>query len=67
MKYGIMLTQDLLVNGTLYNSECWQDTDVEKEIKTLNKPKQALLRGLVSGHTKVPLEFLFLETGCVIH
>ena len=65
VKSGIILRQAMMVNGTLYNSECWQGTDVEKEIKTLSKPDQALLWGLVSGHAKVPLEFLFLETGCV--
>ena len=60
---GLMLRQAMLVNGILYNSECWQGTNVDKEILSLNKPDQSLLRGLVSGHSKVPLEFLFLETG----
>ena len=31
----------------------------------LNKPDQALLRSLVDGHSKVPLEFLHLEMGTV--
>ena len=65
MKSGVMLRQAMLVNGTLYNSECWQGINVDKEIQTLNKPDLALLRGLVSSYSKVPLEFLFLETGCV--
>ena len=38
---------------------------MNKEIKSLDKPDQALLRGLMNGHSKVPLEFLFLESGCV--
>ena len=62
---GIMLRQAMLVNETQFNSECWQGTVVDKEIKTLSKPDKALLLGLVSRHAKVPLEFLFLETGCV--
>ena len=64
VKSGIMLRQAMLVNGTLFNSECWQGPNVDKEIMTLNKPDQALLRGLKTGHAKVPLEFLFLESGC---
>ena len=55
----------MLINGTFYNSECWQSTDVDKEIKTLNEPDQTLLCGLISGHSKVPLDFWFLEFSCV--
>ena len=62
---GLMLRQAMLVNGTLYNSECWQGLDVDSEILGFAKPDEALLRGLVFGHSKVPLEFLFLETGSV--
>ena len=65
VKSGLLLRQAMLVNGTLYNSECWQGQDVDTGIQGLAKPDQSLLRGLVSGHSKVPLEFLFLETGCV--
>ena len=64
-KSGIMLRQAMMVNGTLYNSECWQGVNVDKLVKTLNKPDEALIRGLNSGHATVPLEFLFLESGCV--
>ena len=60
-----LLRQAMLVNGTLYNSECWQGTDVDKEILGLELPDQALIRGLVLRHSKVPLELLFLETGSV--
>ena len=38
---------------------------MDKEILGLKIPDQALIRGLVLGHSKVPLELLFLETGCV--
>ena len=65
VKSGIMLRQAMLVNGILFNSECWQGPNVNKDIMTLNKPDQALLRGLMTGHAKAPLEFLFLESGCV--
>lgn len=64
MKSGTMLRQAMMINGTLYNSECWQGSDVDSLVKTINKPDEALIRGLISGHAKVPLEFLFLETGC---
>ena len=65
VRSGLLLRQAMLVNGTLFNSECWQGTDVNKEVLSLDKPDQSLLRGLVSGHSKVPLEFLYLETGSV--
>ena len=60
---GIMLRQAMLVNGTLFNSECWQGKDVQKDISNLNKPDKALHQSLVSAHAKTPLEFLHLEFG----
>ena len=50
LQSGLMLRQAMLVNGTLFNSECWQGKDVDKDIKILNKPDEALHRSLVSAH-----------------
>ena len=54
----------MLVNGTLFNSEAWHGMD-EKDILLLEKVDEALLRGLLNAHSKVPLESLYLETGCI--
>ena len=62
---ALMLRQAMLVNGTMFNSECWQGKTVSTDIKVLNKPDQALHRALVDGHSKTPLEFLHLELGTV--
>ena len=62
---GIMLRQAMLVNGTLFNSECWQGNSVSKDICSLNKPDEALHRSLVTAHAKTQLEFLHLEFGTV--
>ena len=59
-----MLRQAMLLNGILYNSEAWHSLS-EKEVKMLEAVDEHLLRSLVKGHSKVPLEFLFLETGAI--
>ena len=46
MRAGLMLRQAMLVNATLFNSDCWQGKDVAKDIKSLNKPDKALHRKL---------------------
>ena len=64
MEIGLMLRQAMLLNGILYNSEAWHSLS-EKEVKMLEAVDEHLLRSLVKGHSKVPLEFLFLETGAI--
>ena len=54
----------MLLNGYLFNSEAWHAIS-EEDIKTLEKVDQHLLRSLVNGHAKTPIEFLFLETGAI--
>ena len=46
----------MLVNESLYNSEAWHSVSMEDE---------ALLRYLLDCHSKVPLEFLYLESGAI--
>ena len=67
VRSGITLRQAMLVNGILYNSECWQGKDVDKGILTLAKPDQALLRGLISGHSKVKKKSYFLRMAVYLY
>ena len=59
MEIGLQLRQAMLVNGMLFNSEAWHDVS-EKEIKMMETVDEYLLRSLVKGHSKTPLEFLYL-------
>ena len=34
VKSDVMLRKDMIVNGTLYNYEYWQGSDVNKEVKS---------------------------------
>ena len=59
---GLRLRQAMLVNGCLFNSEVWHDLKMA-EIKLLEKVDESLLRGIINGHSKLPVEALYLETG----
>ena len=61
---GLKLRQAMLINGILYNSEAWQGID-EKDMILLEKVDEALLRGILTAHPKIPLEALYLETKSV--
>ena len=58
---GLSLRQAMLLNGMLFNSEAWHGVS-EKDIILLEKVDEALLRGILSAHSKIPLEALFLES-----
>ena len=58
---GLSLRQAMLLNGILYNSEAWQGVET-KDIILLEKVDEALLRGILGAHPKIPLEALYLET-----
>ena len=62
MEIGLKLRQAMLLNGILFNSEAWHSID-DKEIRKLEIVDEHLLRSLVQGHSKLPLEFLYLEAG----
>ena len=64
MEIGLHLRQAMLLNGMLYNSEAWHNI-TEEEVKILEKVDEYLLRSLVKAHSKVPLEFLYLEAGAI--
>ena len=52
----------MLINGLLYNSEAWHSVN-EEDILALQKVDEMLLRFLMDSHSKVPLEYLYLERG----
>jgi hypothetical protein len=64
MEIGLLLRQAMLINCMLFNSEAWHSIS-EKEVKMLEAVDEHLLRSLVKGHAKTPLEFLYLEAGAV--
>ena len=61
---GLQLRQAMLLNSILFNSEAWHGVS-DVELGQLEKVDEALLRGLLNAHSKVPLESLYLETGCI--
>ena len=64
LEMGLKLRQAMLINGTLFNSEAWHSVSTE-DIRGLEKVDEALLRYLLDCHAKVPLEFLYLESGSI--
>jgi hypothetical protein len=64
MEIGLQLRQAMLLNGMLFNSEAWHSIS-EHELKMLEKVDEHLLRSLVQGHAKLPIEFLYLEAGAM--
>ena len=64
IKSGILLRNAMLVNSMLFNAEAWQGISVE-DIESMSRVDEALLRGLLSAHSKTPKEALFLETGLI--
>ena len=51
-------------HGILFNSEGWHGI-TDDDIRVLEKIDEALIRALIKAHAKVPLEFLYMETGCI--
>ena len=64
MEIGLHLRQAMLINAILFNSEAWHNV-VDDDLKVLEAIDEHLLRSIVQGHAKTPLEFLYLETGAV--
>ena len=51
----------MLINGTLFNSEAWHGITLN-QIKAFEKIDEALIKGLVLGHAKIPIPALYMET-----
>jgi len=64
IQVGLQLRQAMFLNGVLFNSEVWPKL-VATEITDLEKIDQRLLRTICKAHSKTPIEFLYLETGCM--
>ena len=54
----------MLLNGILFNSEAWHGITTA-DVAALERVDEALLRGVVGGHSKLPLTALYLECGAV--
>jgi hypothetical protein len=61
VEIGLDLRQALWINGTLHNSEVWQDL-TEQDKRELNKIDHYILRLIIGAHSKAPIEQLYLET-----
>ena len=64
LEMGLKLREAMFLNGVLFNSEAWHALTTE-DIKPLERVDESLLRSLLQGHPKAPLEFLYLETGTI--
>ena len=62
VKAGLILRQARLVNGMIFNSEAWHGLTLKQTIE-LEKVDEALIRGLIGGHSKLPIPALYTETG----
>ena len=62
IQVGLQLRQALLLNAVLFNSKAWHGIS-KTEIEDLEKVDEALLRGLLKAHSKIPKDTLYLETG----
>jgi len=64
VRAGLLLRQAMLLNGTLFNSEAWHSLS-SSQVDYFDKLDQCLLRGLLGGHSKIPVPSLYLETSQV--
>ena len=63
-KVGLQLRQSWFLNSLLLNIETWHNVQ-DSDIKILIKLDQYLIRKIVGAHSKVILEFLYLETSAI--
>ena len=59
---GLALREAWFVNGCLYNSEVWSNLAAQ-DVQKLEAIDNKILRHILGAHSKVPTEFLHLETG----
>ena len=64
IEVGLILREAMFLNGVLFNSEAWHGL-TSTQITKLENVDHQLLRFIISGHAKVPVEFLYLETGTI--
>ena len=61
VEIGLALRDAWFMNGCLFNSEVWSAYK-EQNIQELEKIDHMILRSITGAQSKVPIEFLYLET-----
>ena len=64
MEIGLSLRDAWFINGTLYNSETWNSYS-SKNVSDLEVIDHMILKLILGAQSKVPVEQLYLETGCL--
>ena len=59
---GLALREAWFINGCLFNSEVWFNVAAQ-DVHKLETIDNKILRHILGAHSKVPVEFLHLETG----
>ena len=59
---GLALREAWFINGCLFNSEVWVNVAAQ-DVQKLEVIDNKILRHILGAHSKVPVEFLHLETG----
>ena len=62
---GLELRRAWFLNSILLNMETWQNLK-DNDLREINKLDNFLLGKMVGAHSKVPIEFLFLETAALL-
>ena len=61
---GLQLRQSWFLNSLLLNMETWHNVQ-DSDLKVFMKLDQYLLRKIIGAQSKVPIEFLYLETSAI--
>ena len=64
MEIGLALRESWFINGCLFNSEIWGSYS-NKVIQDIEVIDHTILRFVLGAQSKVPVEQLYLETGCL--
>ena len=62
VEVGLLLRKAILVNSLIFTSETWSGVK-EASLRRLEQLDEALHRSLISSHSKVSVEFLYMECG----
>ena len=64
IQVGLMLREAMFLNGVLHSSEAWHGITAA-HIAQLELVDHQLMRTILSAQSKIPIEFLYLETGAL--
>ena len=65
LETGLKLSQAMLINVMLFNSEAWHSV-TDQDILALQNVDETLLRFMLNSHSKAPIECLYLESGAIL-